>query len=353
MALKTAVPTIDEQREMASERASHTRTEATPGIEPGKAAGRMQDKKYEMASIAMRNRHEDTDIKPITIISLLPIPLVVNSTMQDLKVRIEPCKRGEPFSHHTWDKPAIEVLYTGEGGNMPYDFMPLTIARAYEKEYRDYGGVFILHGVPDEETLAQPKVKKQFEDAASAMQKWMVSMIEKANGMWNTLNHVGQLGIGDIHRECAHYLFDKGVITGLPAWVTTVRTPDQVAKACARCGTVPNHGASICISCQNVIDPGKAFLDNFITEEDASLERLTRAQVIDLGISAFVAETSDEAPDRRAAGMPKPKSLAQKNAEKAEARRVEALTATHVVVETPAQKKTREAREKAEAAQTE
>lgn len=322
MPLKTLLPNIEEQREMASERASKTRTEATPGIEPGKAAGRMQDKKFEMASLAMRNRHDDTTINPVTIINLLPIPLVVNSVMQDLKVRVEPCKRGEPFSFHTWTKPAIEVLYTGEGGNMPYDFMPLTIARAYEKEYREYGGVFILHGEPDEATLALPKVQKQFEDGRAGMQRWMVSMMEKANGMWNTLNHVGQSGISDIHRECAHYLFDTGAIQALPPWVTTVRTPDQVAKACARCGTVPNLGASICISCQNVIDPAKAFLDNFITEEDASLERLTRAEVIDLGISAFVAETSDEAPERRAAGMPKPKSLAQKNAEKAEDRRV-------------------------------
>jgi hypothetical protein len=324
MALKTALPTIDEQREMASERATHTRTQATPGIEPGKAAGRMQDKKFEMASLAMRNRHEDTEIKPVTVINLLPIPLVINSVMQELKVRIDPCSRGEDFSFHTWDKPAIEVLYTGEGGNMPYDFMPLTIARAYEKEYRDYGGVCILQGEPTPEILALPKVKQQFEEARKRMQTWMVSMIEKANGMWNTLNHVGQGGIGDIHRECAHYLFETGVITALPPWVTTVRSPEQVAKACARCGTVPNHGASICVACQNVIDPAKAFTDGFITEEDASLERLTRAEVIDLGISAFVAETSDEAPERRAAGLPKPKSLAQKNAEKAEDRRVAA-----------------------------
>jgi hypothetical protein len=321
MALKTALPSIEEQREMASERASRTRTEATPGIEPGKAAGRMQDKKYEMAREAMRNRHADTEIRPVSIINLLPIPLVVNSTMQDLKVRIEPCKRGEPFAWHTWFEPAIEANYTGEGGNMPYDFMPLTLARAFEKEYRDYGGVFILHGEPDEETLARPKVKAQFEEARAKMQKWMVSMMEKANGMWNTLNHVGQLGIGDIHRECAHYLFEVGVILALPPWVTTIRTPDQVAKACLRCGTVPALGASICIACQNVIDPAAAFTGGFITEEDASLERLTRAEVIDLGISAFVAETVDEKPDRLSGGLPKPKSLAQKNAEKAEERR--------------------------------
>lgn len=321
MALKTALPSIDEQREMASERASRTRTEATPGIEPGKAAGRMQDKKFELASEAMRLRHADTDIVPYTVINLLPIPLVVNSTMQDLKVRIEPCKRGEAFSFHTWDKPAIEVLYTGDSGNMPYDIMPLTIARTFEREYREYGGVFVLRGEPTEEILAQPKVRKQFDDGHASMQRWMVSMVEKGNGMWNTLNHVGQAGIGDIHRECAHYLFEKGVIQALPAWVTTVRTPDQVAKACTACGTVPNLGASKCIACEHIIDPAGAFVAGLIDEQHSALERLTRAEVIDLGISAFVAETSDEAPERRAAGMPKPNSLARKNAEKAEERR--------------------------------
>lgn len=333
MPIKTAVdlPSVETIREMGSQKTGFTafvtdkrtvhniggRTVISGEMDPGRAPGRLQDKRFEQATEAMRNRHADTGVRAATVVNLLPVPLVVNSPMTDMQVRIPACNRGDGFTSHTWEKPAIEVLYVGEGVNMPYDFMPLSIARAYEREYKDFGGVFVLHGYPDEDTLARPEVREQFKVATTRMHTWMLRKVEEANGMWNTLNHVGQAGIGDIHRECAHTLFDLGMIPSLPQWIQSVRSPDQVAKACVNCGTVPNLGAAVCIACKYVIDPAAAYRAGSIDEQSGDLERLTRAEVIDLGISAFVAETIDEKSDRLAAGLPKPKSLAQRNAEKA------------------------------------
>ena len=55
-----------------------------------------------------------------------------------------------------------------------------------------------------------------------------------------------------------------------------------------------------------------------IDEQHTSLERLTRAEVESLGISAYVAETVDEKQARIKSGKPKPLSLAAQGAMVAE-----------------------------------
>jgi hypothetical protein len=342
MPIKTAEfvpPTVEEQREAGSQKTGFTalvtdkrmvhnaggRTAVVGEMDPGKAPGRMQDKRFAQAEEAMRNRHRDTNIRPVTLINLLPIPLVVNSPMPSIKnVRVPACMNGDGFTSYTWEKPAVEVMYVGEGVNMPYDFMPRSLANSFTKEYAEFGGVFILEGyAPESEAKASPEVQEQFKAARARMQAWKMKEVEKGNGMWNTLNHSGQNGIGDIQRECAQSLYEEGILPNLPPWITIVRTTGQVAKTCSQCGTIPNIGAAKCLACQHIIDPAAAFAAGLIEEDDASLERLTRAEVIELGISAYVAETVDEKADRRAAGLPKPKSISQRNAEKAQAREAE------------------------------
>lgn len=336
MPLETAatLPSLEEQRAAAQSRVPansfvtskrtitrvNGRDVVTGMIDYSLAAGRgqAQDLSYLYSLQSMHQRHNDTNITPCTIINLLPIPLVVNSPMEALRVRIQACMKGDVFTSHTWEAPAIEVEYVGEGKNMPHDFMPKTLARAFEREYQAFGGVFMIDGYPDEKTLNSAKVQDLFDKARISMRSWKLRKVEEANGMWNTMNHVGQAGISDIHRECAQSLFEEGVLPNLPPWIQIAREQGQVQSACPQCKTIPTAGAVACQTCHYVLNPAEAFRNSVINEESLALERLTRAEVKELGVSAFVAETSDERQARLEAGLPKPKSLAQRRAEAAE-----------------------------------
>ncbi len=286
-----------------------------PQASVNRVPGRPFDVGYANALLSMLNRHEATGIMPAAILNYLPIPLVVNSPMQDLKVRIPAAPlSGDGFSFHVWYSAAIEVDDMGEGVRRPVDFQPIQLAKAFEDEYKDYGGVVLLRGIPDEETLSRPKVEQMIADAKEKMIKWMLRKVEEANGEWNTVNRSGARNIVELHRQCAQRLFDLGIIDALPEWMVASRALKDVAKRCPACQTQPNPGATECLACHFILDPEAAYINNVIKEDDESLERLTRKQVEALGISAFVAETIDEKPERVRTGLPKPLSKAQMNA---------------------------------------
>ena len=81
---------------------------------------------------------------------------------------------------------------------------------------------------------------------------------------------------------------------------------------CPKCQKPSEPGAPSCTNagCGYIIDPRKAYEISAIGEDHLSLERLTRADVKEMGISDYVAETVDEKHDRLMAGLPKPLSLA-------------------------------------------
>lgn len=276
--------------------------------------GRNFDPQYANAFMAMKQRHEATGIQAATILNFLPIPLVVNSPMEELKVRIPPAPLPEEgkdaFSFHVWSEPAIVVKDMGENLRTPIDYMPVQLAKAFLDEYREFGGVVMFRGIPDAETLSRPDVREAIEAAKEAMVQWMLKKVEEANGQWNTPNNSGVRNIVTLHRWCAQRLYDLGIIDELPEWITPSKKLKDVAAKCPVCQTIPKPGAVECLACHYILDPVTAFLKNIINEEDASLERLTRKQVEDLGISAYVAETADEKPERLKRGDPKPLSLA-------------------------------------------
>lgn len=289
---------------------------STPGLARNPA--------YESSLMSIRMRHAATGIQPATILNFLPIPLVVNSVAQGVKdVRIPPAptkaEGTDDFSFHVWHEPSIEVAYRGEGINQPVDFLPIQVAKAFVDEYANFGGVVMFRGLPTAETLAQPEIVEMIDVARTRMHTWMLSKIEEANGEWNSPNRQGSKNIVGLHRQCALQMKDLGLIDELPEWVTEARSLKDVAKKCPICQTLPNPGALECQSCRYAFDPAGLYLKGTITEEDASLERLTRKEVEDLGISAYVAETIDEKPARLKRGDPKPVSIAAMRAMQAQA----------------------------------
>jgi hypothetical protein len=324
MAKRIAVQeaSIDEQREMTSAdlplaaavtSTTHVarvngRTAAVGELEAGRARGRSQDPRYDSLVESMRNRHDATGIRPATVLNFLPLPLTVNSPMHSLRVQIPPCYGTKEFTAHTWEEADIQVLYAGEGINQPWDYMPIQLARAFEAEYRLQGGVIAFTGSLDD--VDRPDVVKQIDAAKVASYAWMHGKIEEGNAEWNSPNRQNARNITSLHRDCAQKLFDLKLLTYLPEWIQTVRRPEDIPKGCQGCGATPEHNAVKCVKCNYIIDPAKAFSIGMINEESESLERLPRSVVEELGVSAYVAETSDERPERLQAGLPKPLSIA-------------------------------------------
>lgn len=276
-------------------------------------SGRSENKQYENQKRSMEKRHEATGISPATILNFLPIPLVVNSPMADLRVRIDPAPLTtdgtDAFSFHVWHECAIEVNNLGENMLAPVDFYPIMLAQAFMDEYKDFGGVVLFKGLPDERTLAKPEIREAIEAARNQMTFWMTKKVDEGNMEWNSPNHQGAKNIVELHRQCALRLKDQGLIDHLPEWVTETRMLRDVAIKCGSCGNTPKTDAVRC-PCGFILNPAKAYLINDIAEDDLSLERLTREEVIELGISLYVAETKDEKGARLKAGRPKPMSQA-------------------------------------------
>jgi hypothetical protein len=278
--------------------------------------GRAQNPEFEKRLVSMRARHAKTGITPATIINMLPLPLVVNSPMADLRVRIPACIGSHlDFTAYTWVEPTIEAVYAGDGIYQPFDFLPVDLAEAFQNEYYNFGGVVLILGMPTKENLGLPENVEKINLALERMYTWMMGRIVEANGFWNSPNHGAAAAIVDVHRVCATRMYEIGKIPSLPPWIQEIREQAAIDAKCPTCGMIPEAGAVKCISCNEILDPATAFLNGTITEEDASLERLTRDEVVDLGISAFVAETVDEKPSRLAEGRRKPKSIAQVRAE--------------------------------------
>lgn len=294
--------------------------------DPGKAKGRAQDPEFETVLQSMRMRHAKTGISPATVINMLPLPLVVNSPMHTIGgVRIAACTGADKdFTAHVWHECAIEVRYIGEGINQPWDFLPIQLAEAFESEYYSMGGVVAIVGLPTEKNLSKPENEKKIFEALDRMYVWMMGKIIEANALWNSPNHGLSAAIVEVHRVCAIRMFEIGKIPELPAWIQAVREQSAIEAKCPSCAIIPAAGAFRCISCNEILDPVAAFRNGSIQEDHASLERLTREEVEELGISAFVAETVDEKPLRLQEGRRKPKSLAELRAAQEEADQAEA-----------------------------
>ena len=287
--------------------------------DPGKAPGRPRDIRAEQQIATVRTRHEHSDISPSTVINLLPLQLMVHSPMPELSIVIPPADRECGYSSHTWHKPAIEWAVIEGGAKVLNDFMPSQLAEQYLREYAHMGGVLAIKGtLADFDPARNPAQQRELDRARDAAARWLQTKVAEGNELWNTPQHSGSRDITHIHRMAAQWLSDNGRLNRLPEWYDVqAAVPDEV-EPCPKCRTTPLPGALVCVTCANILDPARAFMEGIITEDHIALERLTREEVEDLGVSAFVAETADERPARLKKGLTKPLSVAARNQIKAQ-----------------------------------
>jgi hypothetical protein len=308
-------------------------------------SGRPVDYRYNQRLGMLRRRLRSTRSMPVTIINTLPVRLAVNSPLPALQVGVMGCELDQDYTYFTWMDPVIEVSVQ-EGQKIPLDYNPLMMAEEYLREYSRTGGVMIYEGsLPDfqeEITDPQSEAARMFRKIEEDGIVWMLGRVRQANDYWNTPNHQLSNNITELHRACAARCMAKNRIGNQkPQWMDVTRELNEVTPPCGSCGAIPERAAARCRQCGYVIDPIKAFMIRDIDEKNVALQRLTRAQVEELNISDFVAETADERPERLARGDDMPLSvfeqrvIARENAHLAAAQAVSGSNARTATGEQP------------------
>lgn len=283
--------------------------------DPGRAPGRMRDPNFEQKMANLNNRIRVMGVLPATIFNFLPITLVVNSPMQAVQGGVPAAKGKAPFATRTWDELAIMPFLNGDAGREPHEFHPMQVAEAFVHEF-PHGGVLALFGGSD--AADKPENAEKVKAATAQAIAWMRRKVLEGDNKWNAADRMQRQLVNFDHRACAQRLFDIGVLKKLPDWVNpTTDQAEVMPEACGKCGKTPENRNMLQCPCGWVLDPERAFKKGIISEEDESLERLTREQAIKLGVSAYVAETVDEKPARIKAGIPKPFSEAYMRADAA------------------------------------
>jgi hypothetical protein len=284
---------------------------------PGEAPGRPQDPMYQQRESTMLRRLAHTGTQPATLVNFLPTRLGVNSAMPDLQRKIPACTLNDEFVAYCWNKPIIEAIMS-EGVRTPIDYVPRQMAEEFLREYTmegGPGGVMIFDGTIEEFLVAkerEPQVQEAVELTKQQAIVWMMAKYQEAQNAWNTPNHQMSANITQIHRDCAARLKKLEQLGDHdPEWMDLKPTQASISTICPICRLQARPGQLVCTNCTYTFDVAGAFRAKLINEESLLLERLTRDQVEELGVSAYVAETSDEAPARMKKGLPRPLSVAQ------------------------------------------
>lgn len=257
--------------------------------------------------------------QPVTIVNLNPYRLMVMGPLFD-GIIVEAIKEGDEFSALVIKDVKYEVDTGLDHNHSPIEYWPVQIADEFLNQYRDKGGVFTVKGdlSKNPELRNTAEFRKKFAEATESLYQYAFKMKQAGDTEWARPNRSGRTNVHAQHRMMAQILFKAKRIAKLPEWMDTLIAPENVMPDCPSCKAELKQGAYMCGSCGRISDPIAAFKDNRITEHDVCLERLTRAQVEALGVSAFVAETADEAPARLKAGKAKPLSLFERNQIKAQ-----------------------------------
>jgi hypothetical protein len=257
--------------------------------------GRPTDYRFAQRISMIYRRLRSTKTVPVTIINTLPIRLMVNSPLAELSQGVPACELEQQYAYLTWVNPIIEISLQ-EGEKIPLDYNPMMMAEEFMREYAEIGGIMLYEGTVEEfEEDDRPEKISVFADQQERGIKWMLQKVKQANDFWNTPQHAQSRDITELHRICALRCMQfKRLGAKKPEWMDTERAAGDLVAPCKSCGAEPAAGAARCRQCGFIIDPIKAFQNQEIDEKHLSLQRLTRRQVEELHISAFVAETSDE-----------------------------------------------------------
>lgn len=278
--------------------------------------GRPVDKQYERNKASVESRLRAIGVHVATVVNFLPYQLRTDSLLGPSRVaRIMPPKDGEDFAVYVFSHAYIEPGRRGmDSPLLATEWHPIQMANEFSRIYLH--GVFSFLGVPsDIEDLAwkariseEPDHNGMTYGAAieASRQGAIAYMHDKVReGKDRTRQN---LPWSNVHKACAQRLHSLGFLKELPKEVEKERDFAVVIPVCPKCQKPCEPGAASCTNgpCGYIINPRKAYEISAIGEDDLSLERLTRAEVKEMGISDYVIETIDEKKNRLASGGIRP-----------------------------------------------
>ena len=307
-----------------SERITFANREIEIGAINHRALGRPTDPQFERNRASVQSRLNQVGVAWATVVSYLPIVLHTDSLLMpslQSNGKIGPPKDKEDYAVYVFKEAFIEPGRRGaDSPLLATDWHPIQMANEFPKLYPQ--GVFSFRGIPQD--LTDPKwlaTMSTEESHGGKTYGQLMDAARKAAITWMQ-EHLRYGNERDRQKQeptlpqkaSARRLLHLGYIKQMPTWVekqfdTAVKPP-----ICPKCQNPSNYAAPTCVTpgCGYIIDPRKAYEINALPfgEADPALERLTRKEEDEMGISAYVAETIDEKPARMSAGLPKPLSLA-------------------------------------------
>jgi hypothetical protein len=273
------------------------------------ARGRMRDIHFEQRMEVINNRLRYLPVPPASVLNFLPITIVVNSPMQAVRGGVPSVEGKNEFASRTWTKLEIEPYHAGDRGREPHEFLPHQVAQAFQNEFPQ-GGVIWMQGTV-EDIVNSEEGKKRIAKAKTDAVSYMRRQLEQGDRLWNAPGGNSRPNITLLMRRCAQRLFDLGIVKRLPEWVNPEIDLEDVPTIVCVCGKTPETNQTVRCSCGYILNVAEAYKRNIVDEESVELERLTRKEVEELGVSEYVAETRDEKQARVKAGVPKPPSKVQ------------------------------------------
>jgi hypothetical protein len=278
------------------------RTVEVPTIDH-RALGRPTDPQYERNKASVVTRLKAIGVSTATVFNFLPWILRSDSLLGPSKVaRIMPPKDSEDYGVYVFDAPYIEPGRRGaDSPLLATEWHPIQMAQEFSKINV---GVFSFMGIPQDaknpDWLNRKSTEEQhggltygaaMELASQAAIRWMQEQLRHGNE-----RHQLNLPTTLPQKASARRLYHLGAIEALPLWVEIQRDVMIKITKCPNCQKPCEPGAASCTTpnCAYIINPRKAFEIGAIAEDHLSLERLTRAEVTEMGISDYVAETIDE-----------------------------------------------------------
>ena len=303
-----------------------------------KSMGRKTDPAFERSARSVQGRIRSLGTIAAGVVSFLPIELRSDSYLFPLKVAvIKPPKNKQPYSLFVFAEYFIDnTKQHVDSPTTAFEWAPIQLAADFSAT--NPSGVFVFSGntstagkrkeevfdemvalIEDPKWLATVSREPQhggmtYGDALEAKRRsgiaWMFEQLRRGEEAYNLKKRAEFPAISSAHR-----LFELGHIQVLPPFVQQKHDLSARPETCPQCARRCEPGA---VSCTNpgcgglkgpyVLDPRKAYEIHAISEEDLSLERLTRATLIEMGISDYVAESIEEAEARRKVGGIRPKS---------------------------------------------
>jgi hypothetical protein len=305
-----------------SERVTFGTREIEIGTINHKALGRPTDPQFERNRASVQSRLNQVGVAWATVVSYLPIVLHTDSLLDPSRKsngKIGPPKDSEDFVTYIFKDAFIEPGRRGaDSPLLATDWHPIQMANEFPKLYPQ--GVFAFRGIPadltDPKWLGTLSTEEQhfgqtygqvMESARKAAVAWMQEHLRFGNER-DRQKQEPTLP----QKASARRLLHLGYIKEMPKWVEQQRDTGVKIPVCPKCQKPSEPGAPSCTNagCGYIIDPRKAYEISAIGEDHLSLERLTRADVKEMGISDYVAETVDEKAARQSLGMPHPISAA-------------------------------------------